>query len=178
MDELYKKSLEIEKQLAMETDTFTARWKLSAIYGSIGNIRKKRGDLDGALESYEKSLHLRENLATEARKRQDLVKNIWVILKERKNLDGTEALFEELLQKCPVPMKGLDIFGSNRALAVGYNRIGNIRKQQNDLDGAIEMYEKALGILEQLAVDIPSAQSEDDMNRVQNKIADIKRELR
>lgn len=114
----------------------------SAVYNNIGEINKYQGNYTSALEFYQKSLKIREELKDE-RGRSLVLSNIGCIC----TLQGD---YEEALSYQDKALKIAESNNDKRRIASCYEEKGNIYMQQGKKE-AIEYLQKSLEIVEGLS---------------------------
>ncbi|TAZ43485.1 toll/interleukin-1 receptor domain-containing protein, partial [Rhizobium ruizarguesonis] len=123
-----------------------------------GDIKKAQGSLAGALESYRKSLAIREKLVALDPNNADWQGNLSSIYTALGDVQTAQGSLKDALDSY---QRGLAIderlsaadpgnTGRLSALSVDYRSIGDIKKAQGSLAGALESYRKSLAILEKL----------------------------
>jgi tetratricopeptide (TPR) repeat protein len=93
-------------------------------YYSIGNVKARNGDLDGAIDDYTKAIELKSDDA-KAYNNRGLTKD------KKGDLDGALADLSKAIVLNP------------KLAQIYFNR-GNVKKEKNDLNGAIADYTKAI----------------------------------
>jgi len=131
----YREALDISKGVKNEKEKLEGK---AAALGNLGIVLQKRGELDGALENYEKAL--------EAHKRTGRCEgmaanygNMGILLRQKGDPDGALEHHK----------KALDInqrIGRAEGMADNYCNIGIVLADQGDLEGALQNYKKALKI--------------------------------
>jgi len=116
-------------------------WQAAA-FGNLGNVYKRRGDLDGAEQMYKKALAIDEKLSR-LEGIADNYGNLGVLCYTRGDLDGAEELYKKALA---IDEK----LGRPVGMADAYGNFGVVCCSRGDLDGAEEMFKKALAINEKL----------------------------
>jgi tetratricopeptide (TPR) repeat protein len=112
------------------------------ILGELGVISYYSGELEKALEYYEKALELDEGLGIKEGIAKDLG-NIGIVYRIRGELDKALEYFEKVLE--------LDEeLGRKEGIAIQFGNIGIIYRIKGELDKALEYYEKALELDEEV----------------------------
>jgi serine/threonine protein kinase/tetratricopeptide (TPR) repeat protein len=139
-------------------------WQRSISLVNDGDIRKDRGDKDGAVQSYREALTTQRALAAKDPKndswQRDLatsLEKMGDVLKDQDKIDtaldnyrASLAIREKLADQNPNDSAlQLDLSGS-------LERIGELLSRRGNFDGAIENYQKSLPIREKLAAKDPN----------------------
>lgn len=131
----YREALDISKGVKNEKEKLEGK---AAALGNLGIVLQKRGELDGALENYEKAL--------EAHKRTGRCEgmaanygNIGILLRQKGDLEGALEHHKKALEMH-------QRIGRAEGIADNYCNIGIVLADQGDLGGALENYKKALKI--------------------------------
>jgi non-specific serine/threonine protein kinase/serine/threonine-protein kinase len=155
-----KRALEYLDRLAKESgyDPLLQR-ELATAYEKVGEVQgspqvANLGDTAGALQSYQKSLALREALAAanpnDPQTRRELAishDNVGDLLARSGKLDEalqshrqSLAIFQSLVAQDPNDAR------ARRGLAVSYGRVANVKARMKDFKGALENHRNALAI--------------------------------
>jgi eukaryotic-like serine/threonine-protein kinase len=152
-------------QLAGINDSPEILLQRSVAMVNYGDIRQDRGDLPGALKSYQSALTIQKQLvkedATNVQRRRDLAtcfENMGDVLKLQGNIQGALDSYRESL---PI-LQGLAFqdptnVATKLELSVSLERIGDVLNWQGDVDGALDNYEKSLPIREKLVAKDPNS---------------------
>jgi tetratricopeptide (TPR) repeat protein len=152
--------LERVQELAKATNQVFYQY---AAPGALGDIKKRRGDLGGALQSYQSIIPVIESLAKadpgNALWQRDLsvsYNKVGDMRKDQGDLPGalksysdSLAIREQLAKSDPGNMEW------QRDLSVSYNNVGGVQKDHGDLPGALKSYSDSLAIAERLAKSDP-----------------------
>lgn len=103
------------------------------LWNYLGVAYWRKGDLDKALEAFDKSLSLDHNYAIAFNNMGSVYLSKFLATKERIDLDSSILKFERAIQLDP-------------AYASAYNGLGAAYSQAGDIDGAIRSWEKAVEI--------------------------------
>ena len=158
-----------------------------------GSILAPQGDLDGALRSYRDFLQIAQRLAqadqssalTSAQVQRDLsvsFDKVGDILKEQGDLDGALHSYRDSLQirqrlAQADPSSAEASAQVQRDLSISFNKVGDILKEQGDLDGALRSYRDDLQIAQRLAqADPSSAQAQRDLSVSFDNVGNILKE--
>jgi tetratricopeptide (TPR) repeat protein len=114
----------------------------SGLIHDLGNLLQKRGDYPSALEQYEKSLKIKEELGDRAGVAISL-NQVGIIHKNRGNYPTAMELYEK-------SQKIEEELGNLAGVAHSLNNIGAIHRDHGDYPAALEQYEKSLKIFEEL----------------------------
>ena len=112
------------------------------ILGELGVISYYSGELEKALEYYEKALKLEEELEIKEGIAANLG-NIGIVYSTRGELDKALEYYRKVL-------KLYEELGGKEGIAIALGNIGNIYQIKGELDKALEYYEKALKLHEDL----------------------------
>jgi tetratricopeptide (TPR) repeat protein len=154
----YGARVEIANRLAANDDPEWRR-KLAVSYDDMGDTQRKRGDLDGALKSYQaahaifvelakadsRNLSWQHDLAVSYQKVGDtqvLQNNLTAGLQ---SFSESLAIVERLERSDPNSVRIQDDLSSL------YERIGDIHNAQGDLSGAVAAYKRDVAITQRLA---------------------------
>ena len=177
--EFYKKSLELDTQLASEMGTESARGRLSISYGRMGDIRKAEGKLSEAAKYYQNFREISEQLVSEfgtvsARKGLSLsCSKMGSVLKEQGKLPEATAYYQkslELVEQLALEMGTVQARGK---LSVNYGSMGDILKAQGKLLEAAEYYRKFLRLAEQLVVETDIIDAREGLSLSYERMGDI-----
>ena len=106
---------------------------------SIGVLRRRQGDLRGALEMHRKALDVRRAVGDRAGVATSLY-----------NMETCSKLSATFRGPGKVPPKSLDIrrqLGERRSAALTLSRLGNIRRREGEVGEALRMSEESLSAL-------------------------------
>jgi len=159
---LNKAQARLERVLTLAKTDDQAFYKYWALIG-LGDIKKQRGDLAGALKSYQDGLAIADPLAKSDPRNAGWQHNLSVSFSRIGNAQVAQgdladtltsyndglAIAEHLAKSDP----GNAVW--QRDLSVFYNKIGDVQKAQGDLAGALKSYEADLAIAERLAKSDP-----------------------
>ncbi|CAF1337077.1 unnamed protein product [Didymodactylos carnosus] len=129
--------------LALEESSLSENYVFAAsLYNALGGNYKRMGQIDKALEYYEKSIaaqlqHLPENDPQVAATSHDLA----IIYKDQGDFERALVTYNKTLEIClkePIP--------NQSAIATVYNSIANVYTSQRRYSEALEIYAKALDI--------------------------------
>ncbi|NBB81945.1 MAG: hypothetical protein GVY28_00915, partial [Alphaproteobacteria bacterium] len=120
----------------------------------IGDLRRDRGDLDGAEAAFAESLEIARGLAARdpdgLRARRDLSISLDLIgdlRRDRGDGDGAEAAFAESLDiRRALAARDPDGLRARRDLSISLEWIGDLRRDRGDLDGAEAAFAESLDI--------------------------------
>lgn len=167
---LVRRALEYLDSLAQEAagDT-TLQQELATAYEKVGHIQgnpysANLGDLDGALQSYQKSLAIREVLLDRGEQptqlRLDLAsshRRIGDILTQKNDLPNALQHAQKAIQLIEsLPTQELTAVQTRRELAAAYEALGEILKAKGDAAASLEQHRKSLQIVEALAAQEPA----------------------
>jgi serine/threonine protein kinase/tetratricopeptide (TPR) repeat protein len=150
-------------QLAGINDSPEILLERSVAMVNYGDIRQDRGDLPGALESYQSALAMQKQLVkedtTNVQRQRDLAtcfENMGDVLKLQGNIPGALESYRESL---PIRQGLANQNPTNAAaqldLSVSLERIGDVLNGQGDVEAALDNYEKSLPIREKLVAKDP-----------------------
>ncbi|MHA1911141.1 MAG: tetratricopeptide repeat protein, partial [Candidatus Kariarchaeaceae archaeon] len=112
------------------------------LFNSKGVIYRQKGELDKALNYYEKSLIIKEEIG-EKRGIALSLNNIGIVYYQKGEIDqALEYYKKSLIIK--------EEIGEKRSIALSLNNIGVLYNQKGELNKALEFYEKSLVIKEEL----------------------------
>lgn len=174
-ERMVKDSLKYLDKLSQQaSDDRNLQREIASAYFRVGDVQGRPfyanlGDLTGALESYRKSLDIRQRLAatdpTNAELRGELgasyerIGRLNIILGNpavaMENLQKAATIYEEILRTGPTnrPVRGeLGLVNSAMGIAVGFSAINSL----GDRKGAMEYQRKAVAILEPLVAEEPT----------------------
>jgi len=146
----YQRAISIRERL-LEKDPSNATWQISLapLFSEVGDIFKRKGDFTGALEEYEKAYELRHQLAIKdpgntGRQYSFGVASISIadlLVTMNQQLDRAVMLYREAIATLDSLRPRYDglVFRC-------YNSIGNIFVSQQNFDGGLTEYRRALGI--------------------------------
>jgi non-specific serine/threonine protein kinase/serine/threonine-protein kinase len=174
---LVTRALEYLDGLARESSNdVSLQRELATAYQKVGDVQgnpfdNNIGDSAGALESYRKSIAIRERVAKSSSAREDrrslasVYASAGDVLWGRGETEGAldfyrkaQAMAEALISENP------DDAETARALWNGYRRIGYAQAQAGDLAAGVESFSKARAIIERLvAADPTNAKARRDM---------------
>ena len=166
---LVKRALEYLDSLAQESSgDLTLQGELATAYVKVGDIQgnpftANLGDIDGALQSYQKSLAIREALlarsSNQAQARRDLTashRRVGEILQQKNDLTGALQHNRQALQIIEsLPAQELAELQNRREQAGTYEAIGDALRAAGDNAASLENYRRALQLLEALAAQHP-----------------------
>jgi tetratricopeptide (TPR) repeat protein len=116
------------------------------VYNNIGSVYDSKGDLDKALEYYEKALDICEKvLSTEHPDTALSYNNIGYVYNSKGDLDNALEYFEKAKDICEKVL-GLE----HPYTAASYNNIGGVYYSKGEYDKALEYYEKSKDIEEKV----------------------------
>ncbi len=149
----YKKSLKIFEELGTSSDDLSrtegrealaksGRKGMSASYNNIGAIHQYQGNYPKALEYYQKSLKIKEELG--GRKgMSSSYNNIGAIHYYQGN-------YPKALEYYQKSLKIREELGNRKGMSASYNNIGLIHNEQGNYPRALEYFQKSLKIKEEL----------------------------
>ncbi len=167
---LVKRALEYLDSLAQESSNDpTLQSELATAYVKVGDIQgnpysANLGDRDGALQSYLKSLAIREALLTKsanpAQAKRDLAashRRVGDILTQKNDTTGAVQNYRQSIQLLEsLSAQDLPDPQVRRELSTGYEGLAMALKAAGDLAGSLEQHRKSLQIVEALAAQDPS----------------------
>ncbi|MCA3449517.1 MAG: hypothetical protein INF92_03950 [Rhodobacter sp.] len=135
----------------------------SVALDAIGDVQVAQGDLPGALQSYQRSLGIRERLAAADPDNTGWQRDLSVSLDRVGDVQLAQGDLPGALQSY---QRSLGIAerlaaadpgnaGWQRDLSVSLDRVGDVQLAQGDLLGALQSYQRSLGIRERLAAADP-----------------------
>jgi serine/threonine protein kinase/tetratricopeptide (TPR) repeat protein len=135
----------------------------SIVLINYGDIRKYRGDLVGALESYRSALVTQKILTNKDPKNADWqhdlassLENVGdVLTAQGKNEEGLENYRQSLAIRETITAQNPGNSVWQGELASSYEDLGEVLSAQRGYDGALQYYRKALAIREKLASEAP-----------------------
>jgi tetratricopeptide (TPR) repeat protein len=133
----WNRLLEISRGISME-------WEAIAI-GNMGALCQVKGELDKALEYYEKALKLDEELGRKEGIAADLG-NIGIVYRHKGELNLALEHFEKAL-------KLYEKLGRKEGMAASLGNIGIVYGIKGKLDKALEYYKRALKLNEELGIE-------------------------
>ena len=107
-------------------------------YGNLGIVHQTRGELDQAVEMYQKALELDAELS-----HKEFMANAYG------NLGTVFQIRGELDQAVEMHQKALELdaeLGDKQGIARDYINLGIVHQIRGELDQAVEVYEKAIGL--------------------------------
>ena len=114
---------------------------MAADYGNLGNVYQTRGELDKAVEFYQKALQLHEALGSKEGMAINYA-NLGLVYQTRGELDKAVEFHQKALQ--------LDeALGSKQGMAADYGNLGNVYKQSNKTK-AKHYYQLSIALYNQL----------------------------
>ena len=128
-----------------------------------------RGDLDRALQLYQESLQLLEQLGDKQGKAASL-SNMAQVFLTRGDLDRALQLYQESLQL-------LEQLGDKQGKAASLHQMAQVFLTRGDLDRALQLYQESLQLLEQLGDKQGKAASLSNMAQVYLTRGDLDRAL-
>jgi len=133
-----------EEQLCRELLTWLPEKsdKTAAFVHQLGMIAQSRGELDAALERYQKALQINEALDNRAGMANSY-HQLGRIAQDRGELDAALERYQKALQIN-------EALGDRDGMASSYGQLGNLALVRGELAQAIEQYQKALQIFEEL----------------------------
>ena len=114
----------------------------------MGGILYDRGDYKGALNCYQKSLDIYEDLCNLAGMSSCYI-NMGNILSSRGDYEGALKLYQKSL-------KINEELGDRAGMSICYQNIGLVYKNCGKKSEALEMYQKCLSLKQELGLPIPS----------------------
>jgi serine/threonine protein kinase/tetratricopeptide (TPR) repeat protein len=143
-------------------------WQRSIALINYGDIRKDRGDHDGALKSYNEAFEIQTALVNRDPKNSDWQRDLSTsldkigdVLKVQGNIDNALKNYEKSLaihEKLAAKDTNNALLQS--ALSASFERIGELKKARGDIDGALECYKRSLLIREKLVSSDPANASD------------------
>ncbi|MGN0593211.1 MAG: DUF2225 domain-containing protein [Ruminococcus sp.] len=169
-DKLLERMLSIAKELDKEESEDTA-----IVYHNIGFVYWEKGDLDKALEFYNKALKIWENgPGKEHPNTAASYNNIGSVYDDKGDLDKAVGFYNKALE---INEK---VLGKEHPdTAISYNNIGSVYDDKGDLDKALEFYNKALKIREKVlgTENLHTASSYNNIGLVYYKMGDLEKAL-
>ncbi|CAF3396074.1 unnamed protein product [Rotaria socialis] len=132
------------KYLSMATDTDSSPDSLSYIYNQTAMTYRDQGDYCAALEYFQKTLHIEEEILKRSNYHPLLATMYNNIGEIYIRLGDDENGFKHLQRALDIRLKGT--VSTHTDLAAIYNNLGLIYSRKNELKKALEMFEKALEI--------------------------------
>ena len=114
-----------DTKISYYTEAIRLKPDLAAAYNNRGNVRREKGDLDGALADYAEAILLDPQIAA-AYSNRGLVRH-----EQKGDVDGALADFAEAIRLDPYD-------------ALFYHNRGNARRAKGDTDGALADYNEAI----------------------------------
>ncbi|MEN8220237.1 MAG: tetratricopeptide repeat protein [Pseudomonadota bacterium] len=146
---------------------------------TLGDIQNERNQLDKALEYFERSLELSEQLLDESatpQNRRELavtlnrIGDVYVSQKQLETaleyFERSLSLLKQLLEESATPQ-------NRRELAVALNRIGDVCVSQKQLETALEYFERSLSLLKQLLEESATPPNRRELAVTLNRIGDV-----
>ena len=117
-----------------------------SVYDNIGYVYKNNGNLDKALEYYEKAIAISENILGKEHPSTALsYNNIGLVYHSKGDYDKALEYYEKAKD-----IREKVLGKEHPYTASSYNNIGGVYDSKGDLDKALEYYEKALAIKEKV----------------------------
>lgn len=152
---IFEKEVEIRKEQIKLNNNILVQSELAKLYGNLGQAKQQLPDLDGADKCYQESIILCKEIA-----------NYNITPDVKRNL-------EEIYTDIPyLATYALDDIQRNLALA--YSNMGSIWVDKGDSKNALENYNQALTILNELAKDNSNVSAQSDLITCCLNIAEIK----
>jgi tetratricopeptide (TPR) repeat protein len=173
----------LERALKL-AETGDQAWCKFCALNSLGDIKQQRGDLTGALKSYQDGLAFAERLAKfdpgNALWQRDLSVSYSKVggVQEaqgdlsaaRQSYSDSFAVAERLAKSDPGNA------GWQRDLSVSYEKVGGVQEAQGDLSAALKSYNDSLAIRDRLAKSDPgNAGWQRDLSVSYNKVGDVQK---
>jgi tetratricopeptide (TPR) repeat protein len=150
----------------------------------LGDIKKKRGDLNGALKSYRDGLAIADRLSQSdpgnTKRQRDLsasYERVGDVQRAQGDLDGALKSYRDRLAIADRLAKS-DPGNTEwqRDLSVSYNKVGDVQVAQGDLAGALKSFSDGLAIINHLATSDPrNAGWRRDLSVSLNKVGDVRK---
>ncbi len=175
----YTKALEVDEKIANDTGNAEALRDLVSSLDRVGDFREQSGDLEGALTLHERALKIEEALESDVgitRAHHNVKTALTKIEEIRGALDIPEGDLLPFEQYPKTPSTGSGNIGT-RWLSYTLDRIGSLRQELGDLEGASSAYERALRIDEKLALEDSSSDARRNLSVSLDKVGDIRRSL-
>jgi eukaryotic-like serine/threonine-protein kinase len=167
---LVKRALEYLDSLAQESSgDATLQQELAAAYDKVGHIQgnpysANLGELDGALQSYQKARAIREALLAKngqsTQTQLDLAgshRRISDMLMQKNDLTNALQHARQSLQLIEsLPQQELANTQARREQAAAYESIGEVFKEQGDVTASLEQQRRGLQIMETIAAQEPA----------------------
>ncbi len=175
----YRRMVRVYERLAKEMGTTRARRDLSIGYERLGDLRRRSRDLVGAEELYRKALELREQLArrsartvVEAHGAPELEG------RSSKALDSDGAVAAVAAADDSAGAAGIANLSAaseqaRRDLSSALTKLGNVRRDEGDLDEALTLYERASQLDRVLVGELRTVAARDDWYVSLVKLGDV-----
>ena len=156
----------------------------SVALNELGDARRARNDLSGALDAYEEGLVISRRLAaadpSDAERQRDVtvtLNNVGDVRRARNDLSGALDAYEEgLTIRRRLAAADPSHTERQRDVLVSLTKIGDVRRARNDLSGALDAYEEGLAIARRLAAADPShAERQRDASVSLERVGDVRR---
>ena len=115
---------------------------IAAAYGNLGSVYKIRGDLDKAIDFYQKSLVMTEELGD--------MEGMAMDYGNLGNVYATRGFLDKAIEFYLKSLAITEKLGMKETSANQYGNLGNVYKTRGEFDKAIEMFQKILKIHEEL----------------------------
>ncbi|MGC2223375.1 MAG: tetratricopeptide repeat protein [Methylocella sp.] len=179
--DLNKAQERLERVQKLAQSDYQTSYKYAAA-GGLGEVKYRRGDLTGALQSYRDTIPIIDRLAKSdpgnAGWQRDLSvshNRIGGVQQAQGDLAGALKSYEaDLAISDRLARSDPGNAGWQRDLSVSYEKIGDVQKAQGDLAGALKSYSDSLAIRDRLARSDPgNAGWQRDLSVSYEKIGDV-----
>jgi tetratricopeptide (TPR) repeat protein len=152
----------LQRVLTLVKTDDQAFYKYWAMIG-LGDIERKRGDLAGALKSYNDSLAIADRLAKSGPGNAGWQRDLSVVYEKLGDVQKAQGDLARALKsyndglaiRDRLAKSGPGNAGWQRDLSASYDRVGDVQKAQGDLAGALKSYQDGLAIMDRLAKSDP-----------------------